>query len=275
MGLAIGLGIAAIAFIVITRGSGLTVQGQGSIFAARTISPNIGTYVNPAGGPNTNPYGTYNPNASYTAGMAANGASGSAGPSTADTITAVNLEIGAGAAQGFATGGPVGAAVGATVATVKSLFNQLAQHKARMAGATNENNAALVLVPVMDSFLNTVVNGENSGQYDNPSAAAALAAFDQYLYAKLRGLVGAPGTAWSDQSGIAGKCDKTCTVGCCLYFGDLGPPLSLVRYVLGDAGGRWGAQDPRLSGRTVTVPKVYPGKYSSYTRPSYTVTIQV
>jgi predicted RNA-binding Zn ribbon-like protein len=163
--------------------------------------------------------------------------------------------------------------VGAIASVAESL---LAAHQARLKGATNENNAALQIVPVYDSFINKLVAAYNSGQVSAAEAANVFARFDQSVYQQLRSLVGAPGTAWSDAAGMAGRCDKTCTVSCCLYFSDLGPPLSLARRVWGDQGGRWGnaGPDPRLNGRTVTVPKVYPGKYSAYSRASYTFTLK-
>jgi hypothetical protein len=73
--------------------------------------------------------------------------------------------------------------------------------------------------------------------------------------------------------GMAGQCNKSCTVGCCVYFGDLGPVLNNISYVLGYPTGKWGAGDPRISGRTITVPTVYPSTYSSFTRPSYRITL--
>jgi hypothetical protein len=175
------------------------------------------------------------------------------------------IQAGAITAAGAATAG-----IGAAVAIAGQL---LAQHQARLKGATNENNAALAIVPAFDDFVQRLVAAYKGAQISAQQTAAALQAFDQSIFQQLRGLVGPPGTAWSDSAGLAGKCDKTCTVGCCLYYSDLGPPLSLMRYVLGDRSGQWGASDPRLSGRTVTVPKVYPGKYSSYSRASYTITL--
>lgn len=164
----------------------------------------------------------------------------------------------------------VGSVISAAQAIVGPL---LAAHKKRMAGATSETNAAVTMVPTVDSFIQQIATLYNTRQISAADAANALAQFDQAMYTRMRGLAVGPGTAWNDAAGMAGKCDKTCTAGCCLYFGDLGPPVSLMRYVLGDNGGRWGAGDPRLSGRTITVPKVYPGKYSQYSRESYKITL--
>jgi hypothetical protein len=167
--------------------------------------------------------------------------------------------------------GGIIAGVGIIAGIASSL---LAAHEARLHGATNENNAALQIVPVYDSFVRQLAAAYNAGKVSKAETAQTFAKFDAVLYQRLRSLVGAAGTAWSDSAGMAGKCDKTCTVSCCLYFSDLGPPLSLARLVLGDRGGRWGASDPRLSGRTITVPKVWPGKYSSFSRESYKFTLK-
>ena len=159
-------------------------------------------------------------------------------------------------------------AVGAAIAGAL-----LAAHKARLQGATNENMAVDQYVPVFDSFVKQLVQAYNSKQIDKATAANAAQQFDHYIYQTFRSFVGKPGTAWNDGAGMAGKCDKTCTVGCCVYFGDLGPVLNNISYVLGFPTGKWGAGDPRINGRTITVPKVYPSKYSKLSRDLYTLTL--
>ena len=165
-------------------------------------------------------------------------------------------------------------AIAAGAAIITGIVTSLLQaHAARLRGATNENQAADHYVPVVDSFISSIVNAYNSRQATAAQCASGLQQFDQQLYQSMRGLVGAPGTAWNDTNGMAGKCDKTCTVSCCLYFSDLGPALNNISYVLGFPTGKWGSGDPRISGRTVTVPKVFPSKYSNYTRALYSVTL--
>lgn len=164
----------------------------------------------------------------------------------------------------------IGAAIGVAVAIGGAL---LAAHKARLAGATNENQAVDQYVPVFDSFVKQVTAAYNAKQIPAAQCASLCQQFDQAIYQAFKGFVGKPGTAWSDTNGMAGKCDKTCTVGCCVYFGDLGPVLNNISAVLGYQTSKWGKGDPRISGRTVTVPKVYPSKYSSYSRESYSITL--
>src|SRR5260370_15171486 len=89
--------------------------------------------------------------------------------------------------------------------------------------------------------------------------------------------VGKPGTAWSESVGVSGKCNSLCTAGCCIYYGDLGPPLSLAMIALGGSGTLWHANDPRISsgasGVTIQVPQVYASKYGGTNRAAYTITI--
>lgn len=165
----------------------------------------------------------------------------------------------------------VAAGVGIVVGIITSL---LSAHKARMQGAKNENQAVDQYVPIFDSFVKQLVAAYNSKQGTAAQVATAAQQMDQFIYQKFRSFVGQPGTAWDDTQGMAGKCNKSCTVGCCVYFGDLGPVLNNISYVLGFPTGKWGAGDPRISGRTITVPKVYPSKYSSYSRELYTITLR-
>jgi hypothetical protein len=164
----------------------------------------------------------------------------------------------------------VGIVISAVAAVAAAL---LAAHEKRLTGAKNENEAVDQWIPVFDSFVTSVVNAYNNKTIDAYHAAMICQQFDQTLYSKFRGFVGQPGTAWNDSTGMQGKCDTTCTVGCCVYFGDLGPVLNNISYVLGYPTGKWGQGDPRINGRTITCPKVYPSKYSSYSRDLYTVTL--
>jgi len=166
------------------------------------------------------------------------------------------------------------AGIAAGVSVLVTVAMQLLQaHAARLKGAKNENQAVDQYVPVFDSFVSSLVKAYNAQQCTAQEAATAAQQFDRYIYNAFRGLVGAPGTSWNDSSGMIGKCDKTCTVGCCVYFGDIGPVLNNISYVLGFPTGKWGQGDPRISGRTITVPKVYPSKYSSLAREMYSVTL--
>jgi len=175
--------------------------------------------------------------------------------------------------QGFLTGGPVGA----VVAGVSSLIGSFAQHSARLAGAKTENQALVQVIPAFDADLQQIVQAYNNGQVSASQAVAALQKVDASIKAYLMAQVGKPGTAWSESVGISGKCNSSCTAGCCIYYGDLGPPLSLAMLALGGSGTHWGANDPRIqvgaSGVTIQVPQVYASKYGGSNRSGYSIVI--
>jgi hypothetical protein len=175
--------------------------------------------------------------------------------------------------QGFLTGGPVGA----VVAGVSSLIGSLAQHSARLAGAKSENQALVQVIPAFDADLTQIIQAYNSGQISASQAVAALGVVDAAIKKYLMSQVGKPGTAWNETVGISGKCNSSCTAGCCIYYGDLGPPLSLAMLALGGSGTHWGANDPRISqgasGVTIQVPQVYASKFGGTNRAGYSITI--
>lgn len=110
----------------------------------------------------------------------------------------------------------------------------LSQHTAKLQAATNENQAADLLIPAFDSDLKAVAAAYNSGTPAS-ECIAALQAIDTNAYNYLRGQVGKAGTSWSGPSSATignginptygAACDKTCTVGCCLYLNDLRPAI--------------------------------------------------
>lgn len=124
----------------------------------------------------------------------------------------------ANAGSSFAQAIPfVGAAVGAIVSSL------LAAHAARLQGATTENEQVARAVPSFYSTLVSIVNHWNAGAISRADAVNGLRHLDAATYAALRQFVGKPGTAWnSTQSGV---CDKTCTVGCCIYNTWLHPDI--------------------------------------------------
>lgn len=182
--------------------------------------------------------------------------------------------VGSGAAQGFAQGGPIGAAAGAIQGLASAL---LGQHTARLKGAKTENAALVQVIPAFDADLTGIINAYNTGQATAAQAVAALQSVDAGIKKYLMAQVGKPGTSWNEKTGVAGKCDKTCTAGCCIYYGDLGPPLSLAIFALGGQPTFWASGDPRISsgpsGVIVTVPQVFASKYGGANRASYSVTI--
>lgn len=152
----------------------------------------------------------------------------------------------------------------------------LAGHVARLKGAKSENEAIPQVVSAFDADVQQIVAAYNNGSISGAQAVQVLQTVDAGIVSYLRKQVGPPGTAWSDTSGFAGKCDKTCTAGCCVYYGDLGPVISGLEIAMGGSG-RWGVNDPRLSasttGVTVQVPQVFASKYGGVNRPGYTLTV--
>jgi hypothetical protein len=185
--------------------------------------------------------------------------------------------------------------VGAAIGAVANIL--LAQHTARLKGATNENQAADQIIPAFDADLEEIVAAYNAGTlngkpFTGQMAAAAFAQVDQQVYAYLKKQVGAAGTAW-DGTGV---CSKSCTVGCCLYYNDLhsaiygpsGPPYNgnlssgspnangaggLIPIVTGQVFAPSGYANGRGN---AWIPTVYPPTdtaYGNYQRPGYFLTL--
>jgi hypothetical protein len=187
------------------------------------------------------------------------------------------VQIGAGAAQGASVGGPIGAGIGAAKAAIQVAISDLIQHSARLKAAKSENAGIPPVVAAFDADVAAIVSAYNNGQATASDCIKACQYVDANIKANLQANVGAPGTAWSDSVGMSGKCNKQCTAGCCVYFGDLGPVLSLMQVAMGGPGGAWGRGDPRLTltttGGTIKVPEVFASKYGGQDRPSYEITI--
>lgn len=259
--------IAVIGLLALTSNAGASNTQQGGIPGSAVAPPPV--YVGqsaPYPGPTTytpTPAPSFQPPMTPSTGANVNGQLLTGSAQVGTSVLSATKAVGSALPV-------VGAAIAVTAAIAAAL---LAAHQKRLTDAKNENAAVDQWIPVFDSFVTSVVNAYNSQQISAAQAAQICQQFDQTLYSRFKSFVGQPGTAWNDQSGMAGKCDKTCTVGCCVYYGDLGPVLNNMSYVLGYPTGKWGQGDPRINGRTITCPKVYPSKYSSYSRALYTVTL--
>lgn len=207
-------------------------------------------------------------------GFAQNVTSFGIGGEAGSVISQIGLSTAAGCAAG-----PLGCAAGAVSGTVKAAVTQLTQHTARLKGAKNENAALNPVVVAFDADVAAIRDAYNNGGADAATCIAACAAVDANIQANLKSHVGAPGTAWSTAVGMQGKCNKLCTAGCCVYYGDLGPVLSMMVTAMGGAPlvPLWGRNDPRYhataNGATINVPEVIGSKYGATDRPGYTLTI--
>lgn len=168
--------------------------------------------------------------------------------------------------------------VGIATSILKLGLSELSQHTARVSGATNENQAADQIIPAFDADLAACADAYNSGQYSATEIITALQAIDAQVYKYLKAQVGKPGTAWDG----SGKCGKTCTVGCCLYYNDLhsaifgpaGPPYNGNLYASNGANGF--IPTLQKGSGAVIVPKVYPPSdttYGDYSRAGYTIVL--
>lgn len=209
-------------------------------------------------------------------------------PSTSSNVTGTVMNGGAQigtqvASQALKSSGAI-AGVGLTAATagiaagvgiIVGLATSLLQaHAARLKGAKNENQAVDQYIPVFDDFVKQVTDAYNQKKITAAQCAQVCQQFDKYLYSAFRGLVGAPGTSWSDNPT---GCNKQCTVGCCFYFYGLSSSLQGISKVLGFPTTGFAANYANqylISGRTVKFNSINPGKYSSFSRPVYYITLK-
>lgn len=170
---------------------------------------------------------------------------------------------------------PVGAGIAAGTDLLKLGFNLLAQHTARVKGATNENGAANAIVPEYDADIAEIVAAHNNGTASVDECIAACQAVDANVYQYLKSHVGPPGTAWDG----SGKCTKTCTVGCCIYYNNLHSGIvgkNAPPYNGSDAAanGANGLIPMLLQGSgIVKIPTVYGSKYGLTQRTGYSLTL--
>jgi hypothetical protein len=178
-------------------------------------------------------------------------------------VSSAGAGAGAGLAASSSAGIAAGAATGAETfgigAVVGIALSLLAQHTARVKGATNENGAAAQIVQPFDSDIQEIVAAFNAGQVSASDALTAFAKVDAQVLAYLQAHVGAAGTQWN---AAPKACDRSCTVGCCLYYFDLHPAiLKLVQAIQSG------------TAQTVKVPQIFASKYGLAARPSYLLNV--
>jgi hypothetical protein len=188
-------------------------------------------------------------------------------------------QIGTSTASGCATGGPVGCAAGAIKGVISSVISELAQHTARLKNAKNENAAIVGVYDPFDADVAEMVSAFNNGTASASDVAQAAADVNSNIVNFMYGVGGkkVPGVAWDSNVGMSGKCNKQCTAACCVYFGDIGPVLSMINVAMGGPGFGWGINDPRYhagSGGSVSidVPEIFASKYGGRDRKGYSIT---
>jgi len=218
---------------------------------------------------------------------------GAASPAqTAVGLTAAAVPVGTSA---LATAGAISAAavpvIGLAVAGITAIVGSLlAAHEQRAADAKNENQAADSASQTFDQVIQAVVQAYNSGQASISTCLSQLQNLQSVMYSTLRSKVGPTGTAWTSNPPSPGAgipCNKSCTVGCCLYYNDLLPGIIMLQQAFGALGtplmqaqaGAAGMPLPAsasgnpVTSFTVTIPAIDKSSYSDYSRAAYQVTI--
>ena len=221
----------------------------------------------------TRAYAGVQPAGSRPAGMPTFGSPGGGG----DSGFGLGSDVSMGAAgfqdfAGLASSGALGEGLqgasaipiaGAIIAPVAQIITKLwAAHQARLKGAQTENQADQAVTAFFDQGVSAIVDYWNR-THDRAGTLAEIDQFDHSVYTYLRSRVGAAGTAWTDSPH---QCDKACTVGCCLWWNAFGQEGA-------NGFGIYGLRQAVSNGgnATVLMNKVYPSKYSSFTRPLYSV----
>jgi hypothetical protein len=150
----------------------------------------------------------------------------SAGFAAAGTPTAVasGTAVSSGVVTGAFTFG-IGIAIGVAIVL-------WAKHEARIKDAKTENAAMNIIAPGWIETINGIIAEYNNGGIDGPTAAAELAQLTSLVYASLQRYNHMPGINWAGGAGQPGlrsqkpgtvRCDKHCTIGCCLFNNIIGP----------------------------------------------------
>ena len=160
------------------------------------------------------------------------------------------------------------AAVGAVAALLWS------RHEARIKAAKSENAAMNIAVPGWQQSLLGIVSQYNSGQLTDIGTVGELKQLRQLIFNRLQQYNHTRGVNWSGggtQPGLWGstkyfsvKCDKHCTIGCCLYNNVMGPAISNTIALI----------QKQIPGPTITVPAMsaYP-TYGFGGNPQFNITI--
>lgn len=159
--------------------------------------------------------------------------------------------------------------VGSVVGAVGGAL--LAAHTQRMQDAKSENQAVATAIPNWQKDFVTIAR---AGNFSRAYRIAQCDLLNQQTQAYLQKQVGRPGTAWNGSpSGCPGSdvprtengahpCDKTCTVGCCIYYNFLEPAVDCLKKRIAKGGNQ--------AAGCATIPG---NKYGFPVFPSFTVAI--
>lgn len=237
---------------------------------ATTASLNTGvgeiTAAGNVGGTVSSQLSTFN-KASDQKGFKAVTGAAAAGVSAGEAAAGAGASVGSSAALGAVTFG-VGALIG-----VAAL--EWARHEARIKAAKSENAAMNIAVPGWQQSLLTIVAQYNSGQLTDIQTVSELKQLRQLIFNSLQRYNHTRGVNWKGggtQPGLWGstkyfsvKCDKHCTIGCCLFNNVMGPAISnTINLIKKTTPGQ----------KSITIPAMQPyPTYGFKGNPSFTVTI--
>lgn len=176
------------------------------------------------------------------------------------------------------------AGIGAALGVASALYQA---HTARLQNATNENQAADILIPAFDADLRAIGANYENGSWTAAQCISILQQVDMNCYNYLRKQVGRTGTMWTtppaNGANAAVPCNKACTVGCCLYYNDLRPAIygQAPYNTQGNVGMipvLQGSKGQPITGHTnqAYVPEVYPPSdksYGNYQRAAYWINL--
>ena len=207
------------------------------------------------------------------------GVAGAAGAGTTAGVAAAGTS---GAATGALTAG-ITFGVGAVVALAAVLW---AKHEARIKGAKTENAATNLIVPGWIETIQGIISAYNNGTINDVQTVAELKSLKQLVWDSWQRYNHTPGVDWAGggtQPGLSSqqkfwtvKCDKHCTIGCCLFNNIIGPAtnnaIALVSHQpMFNVGGKAG-QSP-WSGQ-FTVPVMSPSpQYGFKGAPSFVLSV--
>lgn len=201
------------------------------------------------------------------------------------TIGGIGLETGAiagtSAALGVATAG-----IGAVAGIAVMLWQQ---HQLRMKDATNENSAWNIIYPDWMSAIQTIFEAYNTGQIDGPTTIQELQTLRGLVYSDASRFKNMPGIDWS--GGMSGgtplgltssqtiwqtPCNRSCTIGCCLFNGVCGPNTNrAIALVGGSPVALFGTgQQQMVQTTSFTVPAIPPNStYGFNGAPAFTLSV--
>jgi len=199
-------------------------------------------------------------------------------------ISAGGAAAGAGVIAGIHSGvllGGVTFGIGALVGLAAVLWGK---HEARIKGAKSENQGWNVIVAGFQESLRGIIGALNAGQIDSLTAVNELKDLKLRIWNSAQQFNRQPGVDFAggkSQPGLGDiqqtwtiKCDKHCTIGCCLFNNWLGPGINnVIAMIQGRPYWDFG-KSSMITGNTITIGGLTnTTKYGRLPIPDLTLTI--